>query len=241
MKRYHPLILFAAILMLLVWAPAASAHRPANTNEGVTELPDISTSFAYYQELETADAVHQFTFTAEAGDFFHAGINIPAIEGLQAYGVVMALIGPGLPPISAQSIPGTQENEYVETGIISPSTVGEDFYEPFTQTNYWGRQTLELNLPESGEYNLVIWNPQGETGKYVLDTGTKEVFGPGDLFRFPVWWISVHAYFEHTLHLIVAGLISAGIAGLLIFVGLRLWRRFGRPLLMPTRQQEGFA
>lgn len=229
MIRFRPHLIILVFLLLLAKAPAVSAHRPASTNQdGITELPSISTSYAFYQELETADAVHEFSFQAEAGDFFQAGINIPEIKGLEDYGVVMALLGPGLPGIPARAIPGTAETELLETGIIVPSTKGKDFFEPFTQTNYWGRQTLALNLPETGQYSLVIWNPEGEPGKYVLDTGFEEVFGLTDMFRFPVWWVSVHAYFEHTLHLAVAGLVSLGLVGFAFFMISRIWRRFGR-------------
>jgi hypothetical protein len=234
MKQYRPLLLFVILFLSLVWIPSALAHRPASANEGVTEIPNITTSFAYYQELETAGQYHRFTFSGEAGEFFHAGINIPAIDGLKNYGVAIALLGPGLPNLPAKSIPGTAENELVESGIVVPSVVSEDFYEPFTQTNYWGRQTLELNLPETGQYTLIIWNPTGETGKYVLDTGTEEVFGPADLFRFPIWWLSVHAYFENAINVGTAGTIMVASAGFAVFVLFRFLTKFGRPILNPA-------
>ena len=69
------------------------------------------------------------------------------------------------------------------------------FHEHFTQTDYWKRQTIDLPAPAAGSYTVAIWHPDGASGKYVLSTGYKEVFGPLDLLRFPGWWWQVRRYF----------------------------------------------
>ena len=224
-------LLFLTVVMLsLQMIPPAYAHRPGNGSDGVTIISDAETSFAYYRDLISPDQIDIYQFEGEAGLFFHAGINIPQIEGLENYGVTMALLGPGLPPLDHSQLPIKDANSRPEMpglvltssfilssnlstqGTVVESQMGEEFYEPFTQTNYWKRQVLELNLPESGTYTLLVWNPGGETGKYVLDTGTKEVFGLGDLFRFPGWWMDTRAYFGQTPN------ILAGSS--LVFIGL---------------------
>ncbi len=250
-SRLRITILFASLFCLFFAVPPASAHRPDQGNDaGVTEIPNITTSYAYYRELGTADRVHIYRFEAEAGQFLHAGINLPQLARLKTYGVSMALIGPGLPPVEMDRLPlsGVEDHEHEEGddhahdesgsgsdadlsflqasdlgGIIVESEIGDDFFEPFTQTRYWGRQVLELDLPESGTYALVIWNPQGAAGKYVLDTGTAEVFGPLDLFRFPVWWVQPRVYFEQTPQLIGFALVVLG--GLTGLIFLRRRRR----------------
>ena len=67
--------------------------------------------------------------------------------------------------------------------MIYPSSNGEDFFEPFTQAYYWGRQRVYINLSEPEKYYLVVWQPNGNNGKYVLDIGTEEVFGIGDILN----------------------------------------------------------
>jgi hypothetical protein len=104
------------------------------------------------------------------------------------------------------------------TGILAPSTKSDDFFEPFTQTNYWGRQSITLDAPATGAYYLVIWPPTGPTGKYVMDTGYAEVFGPTDLLRFPVWWVQTKMYFGDWSwlgYLAVIGLLAAATSILL--------------------------
>ena len=210
--------LLPLIAILLFTATPASAHRPGwGDADGVTEIADIVTSFAFYRDLSSAAQVDVYTLTAKAGDHLHAGINIPAVGGLENYGVSVALFGPGLPEVDHELLPPDHPEDL--GAVVFPTRKGEDFFEPFTQTNYWGRQRIEMDLPETGVYYVVVWHPTGATGKYVMDVGTAEVFGPGDLFQFPIWWVRVHAFFGHTPYMVAATL--APLAALAVFVFLR--------------------
>lgn len=206
------------IAMLLFTVPTASAHRPGwGDADGVTEIADIVTSWAYYRGLGGTAQVDVYTFTARAGDHLHAGINIPAVRGLENYGVSVALFGPGLPEADHALLPPDHPEDL--GAVVFQTVKGEDFFEPFTQTHYWGRQRIEMDLPETGAFYLVVWNPTGATGKYVMDVGRAEVFGPGDLFQFPIWWVRVHAFFGHTPYLVAAALVP--LLAFAVFVFLR--------------------
>jgi hypothetical protein len=179
---------------------------------------------------------------ADEGRRFHAGINIPQLERLEGYGVSLALLGPGLPSVTGEGEhsrtaddahnhgAAVHENGLelsslvaglaleVDGGLLVETETSEDFFEPFTQTRYWGRQTIDLELPSSGKYYLVVWQPEGETGKYVLDTGRDEVFGLADFVRFPIWWINTRVYFEQTPQLVGGSvLLMAGAAALVVY------------------------
>jgi hypothetical protein len=245
MPRHRSISLIVTALISFFAANAASAHRPITGNpKGINAIPDPITSYAFYESLDTGGDVDIYGVFVEAGQFFHAGINIPQIDGLEDYEVSLALLGPGLPVLSDTALPAFphdhEENENAHdhfdanswtdgldldglTGIVVGSEESEDFYEPFTLTRYWGRQVVELDLLEAGTYYLLVWQPDGIAGKYVLDTGRAERFSLGDLFRFPVWWVQIHIYFEHT-----AGLIAGAAVILIITLGavarLRFWR-----------------
>jgi hypothetical protein len=234
-------IVFTLVVITLLALPLStvSAHRPGwGEDEGVTEIPNLRTSMAYYRELDAAGPggldsatdphdldsaaqaryVHLYRFDGQAGQNLYGGINIPTIRGLEDYAVTVALVGPGLPADGRAALPlAVPEEDW--GALIFPSVVSEDFYEPFTQTNYWGRQNINLPLPASGSYYLVVWNPQGLPGKYVLDTGRAEEFSAGDLLRFPVWWLRVHLFFEH-------GPALASAAGLAVLLfGAVIWKK----------------
>lgn len=231
------LVFVGVLLGTFIAVPDVYAHRPeSGSAKGITEIPDPNTSFAYYRELDVSDPVHIYRFEAQAGQFFHAGINIPQIRGLEDFGVTLALLGPGLPPLAPAAFQLYDAEPHADRatqvpvslmadlglgangGLVVESEKSKDFFEPFTQTRYWGRQMVELSLPESGTYHLLVWNQEGKAGKYVLDTGTQEVFGPLDLFRFPVWWVSTRIFFEQTPQLVGAlMIILSGAVGLVVY------------------------
>jgi hypothetical protein len=240
LRGFTKIVLFVGLFLAV---PNAYAHRPETGNaDGVTLIADPNTSYAYYRELVGPGDLHAYQFVADAGRRFHAGINIPQLERLEGYGVSLALLGPGLPPVrgedehsrtaadghdhgGAAHENGLERSSLVadlaleaDGGLLVESETSEVFFEPFTQTRYWGRQMIDLELPRSGTYYLVVWQPEGETGKYVLDTGRDEFFGPADLVRFPIWWINTRVYFEQTSQL--AGgfvLLMAAAAGLVVY------------------------
>jgi len=240
MNNYIRHSLFLTILIgMFIFVPTASAHRPEEgTDEGLTVIPSPSVSYAYYREFDHQNFVHSYAFDGVAGQFFHAGINIPQIAGLEDYGVTLALVGPGLPAIDEGAFSTSHSHSSGESedhaheqiqlpawldlnqlgGMVIPSQKGDDFFEPFTQTNYWGRQVLELDLPESGRYYLLVWSADKGPGKYVLDTGREEVFSPADLVRFPSWWLNTRLYFEQGPSLLgTASVLFFGIASVVFY------------------------
>jgi hypothetical protein len=214
---------FIRTLILMIWLlgfQSVSAHRPLWEDEkGVTEIPNLQTSYAYYRQLSDDQPYHIFTFVGNSDQTLFAGINIPAISGLETYEVTAALVGPGLPDEGKEHLPLEPPED---TGVlIFQSEMSEDFFEPFTQTRYWGRQEMDVPLPQDGEYYLVIWNEDNVDGKYVLDTGRQEEFSPVDIVRFPIWWLQVHLFFEHGVYILAGALAIILGVGLLILCGRR--------------------
>lgn len=215
---------FLIMLVLLVPFSSASAHRPIwGEQYGPIEIPNLHTSFAVYRDLST-DQIDVFTFEAEAGQDLHAGIQIPAVDGLEEYEIRAALFGPGLPEADPEALPPDHPEDL--GALVFPSRESAGYFEPFTLTSYWGRQEIDVSLPAEGTYYLLVWQPEGMPGKYVLDTGRAEVFEPADIFRFPVWWVRVHLFFGHgpTLALLAALILLA--VALLV---LRKWRKGTAP------------
>ncbi|MFN8410789.1 MAG: hypothetical protein U0Z26_00220 [Anaerolineales bacterium] len=208
MKINRFVILTFLTLLTLIPISNASAHHPIWGDEAITAIDNLNTSFAFYRNLP-ADTVHFYTFMGKKGQNLHAGINIPAVKGLENYSVSMALFGPTLPEVDHEQLPPEHPEDL--GAIIFPSKVSANFFESFTQTLYWGRQSIEMTLPADGEYYLVIWQPEGIAGKYVMDSGRDEVFGFSDIFRFPIWWIQVHIFFGHGPYLLAGAVVILGL------------------------------
>lgn len=218
-KWLYPLLVG---LILLLGVSGVEAHKPLWADGNSVAIPDLSTSFAAYRQLATAEEVDTFVINTAEGKTLRGRITIPQIDGLEGYGVRAALFGPGLPDADHEQLP--PDHPEGVGALVFPSRVTATFFEPFTQTSYWGRQAFEVPLPAAGTYYLLIWNPEGERGKYVLATGSEERFAPADIFRFPIWWVRVHLFFGHTGYLLLGAALLLGLGA-----GLLLWHR-QRPL-----------
>lgn len=199
------------LLSLIVPAATVSAHKPIWGEEnGTIEIPDLVTSYAFYRDLPSGK-VDAYYFAGKEGQQFSFGVQIPDLKDLQNYEVTVALFGPGLPEADETQLPPDHPEDL--GALIFPSIITDNFFEAFTQTNYLGRQKISTTLPADGDYYLIVWQPDGLAGKYVLDTGRAENFTPGDLFLFPIWWIQVRVYFGQgpTLLAIASVFLLAGI------------------------------
>jgi hypothetical protein len=207
------------LLLLLIPFTNASAHQPVwGEAFGPIEIENVSTSYAFYQTLQ-ANEVDVFFIEGKKGDLFRGGIQIPDVNTLHDYAVSLALFGPGFPKLEESQLPP----EYPEDlgGLYFPHEITEDFYEPFTQAQYWGRQEFNVSLPEDGTYYILVWHPEGKPGKYVIDTGYAERFDFFDMFLFPVWWVRVSLFHQYYSRLAIAG--AALLA--LVILSYRLWKK----------------
>lgn len=188
------LLLFVFVITLAFAAPAL-AHRPMwGDGYGPIEVEDISISYAFYQTMKP-DEIEVFYFEGQAGQNLHAGIQIPDNGKYEDYGVNAALFGPGLPKADEAILPPDHPEDL--GAMVYESHASSNFFEPFTQTNYLGRQKIDMSLPADGTYYLLVWNPESVPGKYVIDFGYREAFTPLDIFLFPFWWLRVNWYFEN--------------------------------------------
>lgn len=210
-------LLVASLFLSLATAPAYARsyntddtnkadHRPLfkngniSTPQNALHIPDPVISWAIYASLDHPGETDYYSFQAKPGLALNVQVNIPALASLQNYAPHLALIGPGLPaPTDATPSLTIPSGDGVQIVNATHAGATDGFYEPFTQTNYWQRQSLIEPLAQSGTYYLVIFSLPADkiqTGKYVLAVGTKEVFGPGDTLSFPVTYIKVRQFME---------------------------------------------
>ncbi|MEZ4769220.1 MAG: hypothetical protein R2844_12440 [Caldilineales bacterium] len=173
-----------AVVLLLATASAALAHRPYFEEGDIPasapwQIDDPTISTVVYATLDARADVDYYTFEGKTGQRILLEITIPQIAGQELFAPAMALMGPGLP---AGQLPNRVDNTAGQGAVeIAPVTgPAETFYEPFSRTSYWERQSERVTLPEDGQYTVAIWHPRGEVGRYGFVIGDKERLG-GDL------------------------------------------------------------
>lgn len=188
------------ILFVILLTPfSVYGHKPLDTSGVATRdrpiiVEDHWVSWAAYNELENRGDIHYYQLVhVKKGEKIYLDLLIPKIQRLKSFHPVFALIGPGI----SDDWSGLDETSIVldiEGGqgvLVKPYTgeVIDSFYEPFTQTEYWKKQKLEYYAKEDGDFFVVVFDVEGNRGKYVLSIGSTEQWSFKDLLQMPrIWW-----------------------------------------------------
>ena len=197
-------LIFVLVLSILsvnsVYGYKLISHDNSHTDiENALNIPDHKISWAIYDDLN-ANQAKFYSFDANAGDSFYASIVIPKIIGLDDYSPTMILLTPQPDNIST---PFTQQKFLYEGNFP-----GFEFYEPFGQVTYWERQQVNLILPISGTYVIVVSDEKNQQGKYILAIGTIEDFTGEDIFLLlPKSWVDTKLFVGDYLSLGISFLI----------------------------------
>ena len=178
MRRIAPVGLTLTLLLLFATALPASAHRPYFEDKDIVaaapwRIDDPTISTVVYATLDSKRDVDYFTFYGKKGQRILFEITIPQIKGQDGFAPTLALMGPSLP---AGTLPSQVERP-TKAGaqVIAPPTgPAGSFYEPFSQTSYWERQSQRVTLPTNGRYVVDVWHQPGELGRYGFVIGEKE-------------------------------------------------------------------
>lgn len=201
MKRFAML---AALVMVLLTTRAAYAHRPIfveaqsnTTRANAVKISDAQISWAIYAQLSQPGEINYYTFAGTRGESVYINLDLPKMPETIQFGLDVALVGKGFSPSS--SVPFALNAG--ESALVAPDS-GHDpanvFFEPFTQTSYWVRQTMRVTLPSDGTFIIAVYNSENKTGKYVLAVGEREEWDASDVPSMPNVWVGVQKYFGNT-------------------------------------------
>ena len=197
------LIITVVLIFVISVSQTIGAHKPVNVNYPATRedpiiITDHQISWAAYTELSKINEVDYYRFEVKEGEEIYANLLIPKIERLKDYDPTIALIGPGLPKdYEVNNIElKVKENEGVIAKRYESNTL-EEFYEPFTMTRYYVKQTLITKAPVTGNYHLTVFNENNQKGKYVFAIGRKEEWKPAEIAKLPKTWWDVRMFMEN--------------------------------------------
>jgi len=180
-----------ALLLLGSVAGGAMAHQPfVEESDYSSERPylfrDSTISLALYATLSSATDIDYFKVPAQAGLSLSLGMLIPQIKGQELFNPVIAVLGPGLPPVELpQNVAAAVRGIVQGGGVIAASAPGPgaDYFESHSGTSYWRRQSLRVTLPARGDYWVIVYHTTGAKGRYLLSVGGREVPGGDPTYR----------------------------------------------------------
>lgn len=90
------------------------------------------------------------------------------------------MVGPGL---AKSNLPFKISTSYGATVIDTNSVEPRFFHEPFTNTDSQILESKTIELPQSGTFYIVAFDPKQSGGKLWISVGQKEQFGLADLLN----------------------------------------------------------
>lgn len=183
---------------------AAMAHKPSFSADDHTGPDDAffvaepEVSIVVYDEVSCEAPEMWMVFPADPTTPLYVQLGVPVIDRLRDHRPSVAVLAPGLPALDPAAVPfdvpdGLGGVVY-ETGDLEQEAYV--FYEPFTQTESWIYVEDTLALPESGLGYVVAWDPDQQTGKLWVATGTVEDFSDVGVEDFTSWLPLVQTYHE---------------------------------------------
>jgi hypothetical protein len=161
------------VLALIADGGAARAHRAVLIGtEGLdrgsaTRLSDADIAWAVHGTL-LSGATQHLSFTRPESGMFRARVLVGTRQANLGLNPWLALVGPGLDrPAGLEGLLREGEGAL----LVAPPVNRE--LEPF-QDVPWPvlvGASMELSLPADGVYYLLVFDPSGQVGPYIVDTG----------------------------------------------------------------------
>ena len=179
---------FILIAMTAVpfYAQIGKAHVPYLENADFTlsnpfVTKDASQSIAVYSWLESAEDVDfYYVLVTEPTEFF-VELLVPVCQEYESFFPQFALLGPSLPEPSVPLGDGTYRL------VVAPWTNRDEprdiFFEPFGNKFYYEGPGYNQLVTQPGLYILMVWDPEGKSGDYVVGIGREERFPLPDFIR----------------------------------------------------------
>lgn len=194
-----------------VLEPGDYADAIAGSAPGAPDMPHIPEPWFMWFVMGTLDQpgdVDVVTFEYEAGELFRAKMYIPAHEDLRHFTPIIALVGPGLPPGEAPfPLPAGM-------GIITATSDNQTpYFDIFTQMTFWPRAQIELTMPQTGRYYMLVYGEPVGRARYALDIGIMETYAPWVIVNYPIYWWQVREFLQwgHVPAAMLPLLLSFGI------------------------------
>ncbi len=175
MRRWLP-VLMAVSIVLPLQTHAAELHIKASAQD-TTETAQIIQGpqrlQRFFGSLQRKDDVDYFTMTLKKGDPIHLAMDIPAKD--ENFYPTIILFGPGLPtPDQDPVIPIGDGNGMIVTSDETDQR--PTHFDLYALTTFAQGPTIDTVAPKDATYGIAVRSPNGNKGRYILTTGTTNIF-----------------------------------------------------------------
>jgi len=169
------------VLMLLASGLAVvNAHRPG-TIKATTSVSNPYVSWVFAGIFEKGDEVFVLKMDMERAFAMPFEIFVPRQEIFRDFRPRYAIVGPGLPKPSRLTQALLPKPVPKGMGVFyeaNDKPTREVFFETVMRRAMWSSGTIAIPL-QKGKYEVWMWSPDGDIGKFQFAFGVEEKFDDG--------------------------------------------------------------
>ena len=201
---------------------------PGSTLATSSSVPGFRRKQLLFNRLGRPGQIHVYSAECHAGERLRIQSCVPVLAMGGAVMPACAVIAQSLPySADVQKLPVDLPAGYSAVVAPPPGTLGLPVRDLLTRVEYYPGPLIDTRTLVSGRCYIVVWSPNNQMGKYVLQIGNSWSWNLGYWLQLPRYWWQIRGWFGRSrtaAYVVLIGLVIA--AGLLAnFYRRRMVRR----------------
>jgi hypothetical protein len=169
---------------------------PGGTLTRSLALPDFRQKRLLFNQLSSPGQVHVYSAECRAGDRLRVQMLPPVLPGGGAVTPAFAVVAQSLPyNADVLKLPLTLPVGYSAVVAPPPAELVTPMRDLLTRAHYYAGPLIDTRTLVGGRAYVIVWSPQNQIGKYVLQVGHQWPWQWGYWARLPRYWWQIRGWF----------------------------------------------
>lgn len=170
-----------------------------------------------FNQIDKPGQVHVYKMECRAGERLRGQMLAPVLPRGGGIAPAFAIIGQSLPySADVQRLPVELPQGYSAIVAQPPAQLLQPMQDMLTRFHYYPGPVLDTRTLVGGTCYLVVWSPQNQMGKYMIQTGHRWPLGVTYWASVPFFWWRVRGWFGLDRAGGVAAVVGLVMLGLLV-------------------------
>lgn len=192
---------------------------PGATLPSSLALPDFRQKRLLFQRLAQPGQVHVYRAECRAGERLRVQMLMPALPGGGAVAPAFAVVAQSLPySADVRKLPFKLPAGYSAVVAPPPAELMTPLRDVLTRAYYYPGPVIDTRTLVGGRCYIVVWSPQQQMGKYVLQLGHTWPWRGGYWAQVPFYWWQIRGWFglsRKAAYVAAGGLLLAALLGVI--------------------------
>ena len=179
-----------------------------------------------FNRIVQAGQVHVYRADCAAGERLRVQVMVPVLKHGGALAPAVAVVAPGLPyQGEIPNLPIKLPAGCASLIAMPPTVLMAPMKDMLTRATYYPGPVIDSRTLVGGRCYILVWSPQNNVGKYVLQVGHAWSFSWRYWLQVPRFWWQIRGWFGLSRWQAYAALGGAVALGLVARRAMRWWRR----------------